>query len=96
MNARWRLFIFWACFAGDVSVFASSAALIASPEAGWPQFRGPRRDGISDERGLLATWPAGGPKLLWSAKGVTPKEVFAELARREGVSGIEEKKGRKK
>ncbi len=34
--------------------------------------------------------------VLWSAKGVTPKEVFAELARREGVSGIEEKKGRKK
>ena len=39
--------------------------LIASPEPGWPQWRGPRRDGISDEKGLLASWPEGGPKLLW-------------------------------
>src|SRR5678809_469864 len=39
---------------------------IASMEKGWPQFRGPRRDGISDETGLLGTWPEGGPKLLWS------------------------------
>lgn len=40
---------------------------IASPEKGWPQFRGPRRDGISDETGLLTTWPADGPKLVWKA-----------------------------
>lgn len=39
--------------------------LIASKEPGWPQWRGPRRDGISDEKGLLQEWPAGGPKLLW-------------------------------
>lgn len=45
------------------------AELIASPEAGWPQFRGPRRDGVSDERGLLQSWPEGGPKELWSAMG---------------------------
>ena len=32
--------------------------------------------------------------VLWSAKGIAPDEVFAELARREGVSGIDEKKGR--
>src|SRR5688572_4371179 len=32
---------------------AHKASLIASPEAGWPQFRGPRRDGVSEERGLL-------------------------------------------
>ena len=34
--------------------------------ADWPQFRGPNRDGISRETGLLRTWPAGGPKVLWS------------------------------
>jgi outer membrane protein assembly factor BamB len=45
---------------------ASKAQLIASSESGWPQFRGPRRDGICDERGLLQSWPEGGPKLLWS------------------------------
>jgi len=31
----------------------------------WPQFRGPDRDGISSEKGLLKRWPAGGPKILW-------------------------------
>lgn len=49
---------------------AGHAALIASPEAGWPQFRGPRRDGLSDERGLLPSWPEGGPRLRWSASGI--------------------------
>jgi outer membrane protein assembly factor BamB len=33
--------------------------------ADWPQFRGPNRDGISRENGLLKSWPAGGPKVLW-------------------------------
>ena len=33
----------------------------------WPQWRGPRRDGISKESGLLAQWPAEGPKLVWQA-----------------------------
>jgi outer membrane protein assembly factor BamB len=48
----------------------SSAELIRTMEAGWPQFRGPRRDGISDEKGLLKAWPDGGPKALWSIEGV--------------------------
>jgi outer membrane protein assembly factor BamB len=43
-----------------------TARLIASTEPGWPQFRGPRRDGVCDERGLLSTWPEGGPARLWS------------------------------
>ena len=34
--------------------------------ADWPQFRGPNRDGISSETGLLRSWPEGGPELLWS------------------------------
>ena len=33
--------------------------------ADWPQWRGPNRDGISRETGLLKTWPAEGPKVLW-------------------------------
>jgi len=48
---------------------AESAALIASDEPGWPQWRGPRRDGVSTETGLLQAWPDGGPKLLWAATG---------------------------
>lgn len=33
--------------------------------ADWPQWRGPQRNAISLEKGLLATWPATGPKLAW-------------------------------
>jgi outer membrane protein assembly factor BamB len=42
--------------------------LVALPAlaADWPQWRGPNRDGHSPEKGLLKTWPKGGPKLLWS------------------------------
>jgi outer membrane protein assembly factor BamB len=42
-------------------------ALIQSPEPDWPQFRGPRRDGISAEKHLLAAWPENGPREIWSA-----------------------------
>jgi outer membrane protein assembly factor BamB len=35
----------------------------------WPQWRGPKRDGISGERGLLKDWPAGGPPILWRTAG---------------------------
>jgi len=54
------------------SQFANSAenGLIASPESGWPQWRGPRRDGISDETGLLPAWSEGVPKLLWKIDGL--------------------------
>ncbi|HVC51848.1 MAG TPA: phosphoribosyl-ATP diphosphatase [Stellaceae bacterium] len=33
--------------------------------------------------------------VLWADTGVTPGDVAAELARREGTSGIDEKKARK-
>ena len=38
---------------------------VASPEPDWPQWNGPRRDGISGETSLLTTWPDVGPTLLW-------------------------------
>src|SRR5688572_5560910 len=31
----------------------------------WPGFLGPHRNGKSDERGLPASWPAGGPPIVW-------------------------------
>ncbi|MBL8798912.1 MAG: PQQ-binding-like beta-propeller repeat protein [Planctomycetia bacterium] len=41
---------------------------LASPPgpADWPQWQGPKRDGISGATGLLTSWPEGGPKLLWT------------------------------
>jgi outer membrane protein assembly factor BamB len=34
----------------------------------WPQWRGPNRTDVSGETGLLKSWPASGPKLLWTYK----------------------------
>lgn len=36
----------------------------------WPQWRGPQRDGVSTETGLLQSWPAGGPPRLFAATGL--------------------------
>jgi outer membrane protein assembly factor BamB len=46
--------------------------LFALPVTGddWPQWRGPHRDGISAEHGLLATWTSKGPPLAWQAEGL--------------------------
>src|SRR5438552_1400240 len=46
-------------------------SLSAAGRAGdWPQFRGPNRDDLSTETGLLKSWPKEGPPLLWKATGV--------------------------
>ena len=34
--------------------------------------------------------------ILWADRGVRPAEIYAELARREGVSGLSEKASRKR
>lgn len=47
-----------------VVVFVSSALVVRA--ADWPQFGGPNRDLTSPETGLMKTWPAQGPKALWS------------------------------
>jgi len=41
----------------------SAALSVAASD--WPQWRGPQRNGISRETGLLKEWPKDGPKLLW-------------------------------
>src|SRR5690606_22018410 len=38
--------------------------------AGWHQFGGAGRNGQSQETGLLKSWPAEGPELLWTARGL--------------------------
>lgn len=51
------------------SAFALALALTLQA-ADWPQFRGPARDGVAKEKGLLQSWPEGGPPLAWTAKGL--------------------------
>ena len=63
---------------------AATLCAITVVAADWPQWRGPHRDGISQEKGLLSEWPKEGPKLLWQVKDVgsgysTPAVVGARL-----------------
>ena len=46
-------------------VLALCGAFAPAQAEDWPQWRGPNRDGISQEKGLLQAWPKDGPKLLW-------------------------------
>lgn len=42
---------------------------VGTSYADWPTFRGAERTGVAPDTGLLKSWPEGGPKLLWEAKG---------------------------
>jgi outer membrane protein assembly factor BamB len=47
----------------------ASAFINQSFAEDWPTFRGANRSAVSAETGLLDSWPEGGPKLVWTAKG---------------------------
>ena len=52
-----------------VGALLASPLSIALADSPWPSFRGPDRTGVSTDKGLLQSWPAGGPKLVWEAVG---------------------------
>ena len=54
--------MFWAPLA-----LALWAAELAA--ADWPQWRGPARDGISREQGIITAWSQPGPPLVWKVEG---------------------------
>ena len=62
------------CTCSLVALLAGSLLVVSA--ADWPQWMGPQRNGASPETGLLTTFPAGGPKVLWKVEGG------------EGMSGI--------
>lgn len=56
-----------------VVIVAAAAAFYGDSRASaddWPQWRGPRRDGVSAETGLMQSWPASGPRVAWQASGL--------------------------
>ena len=60
--------VFVAAIAGALLMPLASAQQPAPKE--WSQWRGPSRDGISEETGLLQEWPKSGPPLAWRSNGV--------------------------
>src|SRR5262245_8835122 len=70
----------------------------------WPQWRGPDRSGVSAEKGLLKSWPATGPRLLWKAGNLgeghaTPSVAVGRIygmglrGNSEGVWALDERSG---
>ena len=66
MRAHLRVFV--AAMVGALLMPLASAQQPAPKE--WSQWRGPSRDGISEETGLLQEWPKSGPPLAWRSNGV--------------------------
>ena len=74
--------------AANSQIVASFVSLLLFPifanADDWSQWRGEQRDGKSAEKGLLAKWPEGGPKLIWQSKNLgsgysTPSVVGEQL-----------------
>jgi outer membrane protein assembly factor BamB len=67
-----KLFFLTAIAALCLCVSASSITTSAiNPSANdWPQWRGPERNGTTQETGLLRQWPKEGPKLLWQLNDI--------------------------
>src|SRR4051812_4959204 len=80
------------------SLVLAAAFLVAATATAsdWPQWRGPTRDGISTESGLLKTWPKDGPPVAWTAKDLglgfgTPIVVGGKIygiGSRDGQDGV--------
>jgi len=59
----------------------------------WPQWRGPQRNGVSQETGLLKEWPKAGPKLRWqvadAGSGYSTPAVVGDRIYLLGNEGLE-------
>lgn len=67
----WSCRIGWAvfpsCWAASGTLFGAAPKIRMMKDVPWPQWRGPGRDALSSETGLLKEWPKGGPPLAWKA-----------------------------
>lgn len=62
-----RIFSSW--LTNSAICLLTAIPTLAFADANWPTFRGADRSGVSPDKGLLSSWPEGGPKLLYEAVG---------------------------
>jgi outer membrane protein assembly factor BamB len=68
-DAKWKAWNMIRRFTLAITtVLLATAVLQAATD--WPQWQGPDRTRISKETGLLAEWPAGGPRQIWTANNL--------------------------
>ena len=64
-------FVLFATLTLALAGLASHMPAASGVAAGnWPQWRGPQRNGLSPDIGLLASWPQSGPTLAWTGRGL--------------------------
>lgn len=63
-----------------VAAVAVAGVWAAEPPKDWPQWQGPDRNAISQERGLLQAWTETGPPLLWKIDGLGGGESTPSIA----------------
>lgn len=67
-RGRWLLALSLTCL-GWMIFIVFPASCSGQDSADWPQWRGPERNGISQEKGWFANWPKdGSPKIAWRAQ----------------------------
>lgn len=74
--------LLWTCFLDG-----------SEARADWPQWRGPNRDGISQEERMVNAWPEGGPEVVWRvplAEGFSGMSVVQGSVYTMGAEGDEE------
>lgn len=49
---------------------ASALFVLPVSATDWPQWRGPNRDGLSEEKGFRKEWPKTGPELIWRVSDI--------------------------
>ena len=92
--------------ADETNDTATDEVASATTGGAWPTWRGPERDGISRETGLLKSWPEGGPPLAWQIEGIGTGFASVSVADgkiftmgrengRDNIYALDEKTGRK-
>ena len=68
MSHHTAVIMLWSC----LSLLTSMPLGAAEPDSSsdWPTWRGPLRNGISLEKGLLQSWSSEGPPLVWQIDGL--------------------------
>src|SRR5262245_1197021 len=77
-----------------VSFLSLRLSLAPLEATDWPQWRGPNRDGIALEQGLLQQWPKEGPRLVWkvteAGSGYSTPAVVGDRIYLLGNDGLED------
>ncbi len=86
-----------------VTVCLLMGSMVLAQDA-WPQYRGPHRNGVSNTKNILKSWPESGPKQLWkvsigtgfSSISVMDSMVYTMFAdgEREYLGSFDEKTGK--